>query len=171
MKMQHFPRGPVVKNPPSNAGASGSIPGQRPRIPRGRATKPTAPQQEKPRTTATRESLSDAMRVQCNQKKKRKKCRTGPLIQKLSRISRPQQQSGEPKSGSCHRAPCDCTGLMLRVSLIPPGLGLKKPHPPPPAPHSPSMSALLRAPSTWAVVREMPTSSRMFSRLCASTSP
>ena len=27
MKMQHFPRGPVVKNPPSNAGAVGSIPG------------------------------------------------------------------------------------------------------------------------------------------------
>ena len=66
-------------------------------------------------------------------KKKRKKCRTGPLVQKLSRISRPQQQNGEPKSGSCHRAPCDCTGLMLRVSLIPPGLRMKQPQPPTPA--------------------------------------
>ena len=105
MKMQHFPRGPVVKNPPSNAGASGSIPGQRPRIPRGRATKPTAPQQEKPRTTATRESLSDAMRVQCNQKKKRKKCRTGPLIQKLRFKTATQSSQESVGSGRLSTGP------------------------------------------------------------------
>ena len=30
----YFPGGPVVKNPPANAGDTGSIPGQRTKIPR-----------------------------------------------------------------------------------------------------------------------------------------
>ena len=32
--MGHFPGGPVVKNPPSNAGDAGSIPGRGNKIPR-----------------------------------------------------------------------------------------------------------------------------------------
>ena len=32
-KFWDFPGGPVVKNPPSNAGDAGSIPGQGPKIP------------------------------------------------------------------------------------------------------------------------------------------
>ena len=36
--MRDFPGGPVVKNPPSNAGDSGSIPGRGTKIPSPRAT-------------------------------------------------------------------------------------------------------------------------------------
>ena len=87
-----FPGGPVVKDLPSSAGLTGSIPGQGMKIPRvvgqpnplAAATRePTcrsceparsrtlALQQEK--LTTTRESRRTAMKTQCNQNKKERK--------------------------------------------------------------------------------------------------
>ena len=44
----YFPGGPVGKNPPSNAGDTGSIPGQGTKIPQSTGQKAHAPQLEKP---------------------------------------------------------------------------------------------------------------------------
>ena len=57
--MGDFPGGPVVKNPPSNAGDMGLIPGQGTKIPRALG-------QLSPRTT-TRESLCTTVKTQYSQ--------------------------------------------------------------------------------------------------------